>query len=154
VTAGVSPLTPASGPRISRARAIRPGLVDAVGENYSTLATMVDPICLELCRMRIAQILNDEAQLQTVAPGITQAQVDELARWRTSGAFGRKEKACLEFAEQFLYSADAVTDEQVDAVAEFFPPEQVWALTNAIAVSERFGRLAAFLESVDAREDA
>ena len=154
VTTRVSHLTPASGPRISRLRAIRPELVDAVAENYSTLARMVDPACLELCRLRIAQILGDEDQLAVVPPGIDRTQLSELAGWRSSAAFDRKERACLEFAEQFLYSADAVTDEQVDAVAEFFPPDQVWALTNAIAVVERFGRLAAYFDTVRAKGEA
>ncbi len=133
-------------------RALRPGLVDAVADNYSMLETMVDSTCVELCRLRIAQILEDNDQLRSGNARVSAEQRKELANWRTSSLFTRKERACLEFAEQFLYSAESVTDEQVEAVGEFFPPDEVWALTNAVAVTERFGRLAAFFETVDAKE--
>lgn len=147
----VSALTSGAGPRLARVRLIRPELVDEVAKNYSTLATMFDPVCLELCRIRIGQILDATEQPGSPKGLVSPDRIEQLKDWRSSKAFNDRERACLEFAEQFLYSANSITDEQVEELKRHFAPEEIWVLTNAVAVTERFGRLAAYLETADAK---
>ncbi|MFI5053008.1 MAG: carboxymuconolactone decarboxylase family protein [Acidimicrobiia bacterium] len=82
---------------------------------------VVDPIVLELCRLRIAQLLDspDELARRTptaVAAGLDEAMVSELRQWPTSDRFDARLRTCLGYAEQVLVDAQAVSDEQAAAV--------------------------------------
>jgi alkylhydroperoxidase family enzyme len=118
---------------------------------------MMRPALVELCRLRIAQIVrgSDAALIdpsEAGAAGVTSAQLAELATWYTSDRFDATERACLQLAEYFCYSAQSVTDEIVAEVSANLTAEQVLALTNAIWVSDSSQRLHNFLESVGAGE--
>ena len=56
-----------------------------------------------------------------------------------------EQKACLEFAEYFCYSAQSVTDEHVADVRAHLAPEKVLGLTSAFWLSDSFHRLSNFL---------
>jgi hypothetical protein len=134
-----------------------PGLGDAVGDYRAFLSTLVDPALLELCRLRIAQIVNGSDDVGAVssaarAAGITDAHLQDLANWFVSERFDAAQKACLQLAEYFCYSAQSVTDDQFADVSAHLPAEQVLGLANALWVSDSSERLANFLESIGTRE--
>jgi alkylhydroperoxidase family enzyme len=86
---------------------------------------VLDPTILELCRLRIAQLLgaDEEAEVRTpAAAGLDEALVDALAQWPTAPAFDDRLRACLALAEQTLLDAQGVSDdlaaEVVAAVGE------------------------------------
>ncbi len=134
-----------------------PRLGEVISRYRALLSSLVRPALVELCRLRIAQIVRGSDTLlidpsAAEAAGITHAQQAELATWYTSDQFDATERACLELAEYFCYSAQSVTDEHVASVSAQLTAEQVLGLTNAIWVSDSSERLYNFLESLGATE--
>jgi alkylhydroperoxidase family enzyme len=82
---------------------------------------LISPVVLEMCRLRIAQILGCAAALERRTPEATAAGLDEtlvasLARWTAASGFDSRTRTCLEYAEQLLIDAQGVGDEQAQAV--------------------------------------
>jgi alkylhydroperoxidase family enzyme len=134
-----------------------PRLGEAIERFHAVLSSFMRPALVELCRLRVAQVVRgsdvpliDPSEAQTA--GITPAQLAEMATWYTSDQFDTTERACLELAEYFCYSAQSVTDLHVAEVSAHLTAEQVLALTNAIWVSDSSERLANYLESLGVTE--
>jgi alkylhydroperoxidase family enzyme len=83
----------------------------------------LSPKVLELCRLRIAQLLSCEPALayrtpEAVSAGLDEARVAALAHWPTDDRFDDAMRACIGYAEQLLLDAQEVTDQQAaDVVA-------------------------------------
>jgi alkylhydroperoxidase family enzyme len=79
----------------------------------------LDPVTLELCRLRIAQLLGCPdalAERTPAAAGLDEAMVAALPQWSTDDRFDTRLRACLGYAEQLLIDAQGVTDEQAAGV--------------------------------------
>jgi hypothetical protein len=113
-----------------RVRAARPDLATAIDEHYAELVGALDPAIAELCRRHVVRLLDG---------GDAPPQAD-------AGLTGR-ERACLALAEQFVFSAQWVSDEHVSAVTEYMEPGQVLALVALVSLVERTERLERFLGS-------
>ena len=143
-----------SAPGIER---YHPALGEAVDRYHGLLSSFMRVPLVELCRLRIAQIVRgtDGVLIEPTAAeaaGITPRQLAELANWFDSDQFDATERACLQFAEYFCYSAQSVTDDHVGELSAHLTAEQILSLTNAIWVSDSSERLRNYLESVGARE--
>ena len=134
-----------------------PRLGEASNRYLALLSSLMQPTLVELCRLRIAQIVRGSdtppidpsyAEAAAIAP----AQLAELATWYTSDQFDATQRACLELAEYFCYSAQSVTDEHLAAVSAHLNAEQVLGLTNAIWVSDSSERLYNYLKSLGVTE--
>jgi hypothetical protein len=141
----------AEGAQLENVRRWMPDLADAAGEHYLYLASLVEPTLLELCRLRMTQIIGNSA---TIAPAsalqsnITADQLDALPEWRDSDRFDAIQKACLDFTEYFCHTAQSVTDEHVARLSAYLTAEQILGFTVALWVSESFHRLSNFLAVV------
>ncbi|MGA2306264.1 MAG: hypothetical protein ABSH29_19085 [Acidimicrobiales bacterium] len=83
----------------------------------------VSPLLLELCRLRIAQLLGCGVALvqrtpQAVAAGLDESLVSSLSQWPTDPRFSGQARVCLGFAEQLLMDAQGVSDEEADRVVD------------------------------------
>jgi alkylhydroperoxidase family enzyme len=67
---------------------------------------VLEPDILELCRLRIAQLLGSDDGNQ------------QLRRWPTDPTFTEGQRVCLGFAEQVFVDAQGVTDEQVTELVD------------------------------------
>lgn len=110
----------------------------------------VDPIILELCRLRVAQILGVGADGDGVHDAARQAGLDDghiraLDGWRTSDAFSDTARACLAFAEQFVLDPHGVTDEDAEAVTARLGEPGLIAFVEALALFDGFTRFRAML---------
>jgi alkylhydroperoxidase family enzyme len=79
----------------------------------------LDPEILELCRLRIAQLLGADDELRERSPaaaGLDEVLVEKLRQWPTAPEFDERQRACIGFAEQALIDAQEVTDDQVARV--------------------------------------
>ena len=112
-----------------RLRATRPDLASAIDQHYAELVGALDPSIAELCRRHVVRLLD----------GSPAQEAD--------GRLTGRERACLGLAEQFVFSAQWVTDEQVAAVAEHLEPGQLLALVALVSLVERTERLERFLRS-------
>jgi alkylhydroperoxidase family enzyme len=105
----------------------------------------VGPVVLELCRLRVAQLLRCEGELRlryrpARAAGLEESKIAMLERWPTAPAFTVAERACLAYAEQFVLDAHGVTDAQAADVTEHLGAAGLVALTEALALFEGFAR--------------
>jgi len=102
----------------------------------------VDPRILELCRLRMATILQNRAAWTeprspaAVAAGLDDTLVDSLASWPSHPGFDTATRACLGLAEQFVIDVHGITDEQVADVESHIGADGVVTLTTALAAWE------------------
>ena len=128
-----------------RVAALFPGAFEAVANLQRALWAAFDPVVLELCRLRTAQLLGFEAGLAVRSDAARQAGLGEdriaaLGSWPTSPLFSDAERACLALTEQFVMDANGVTDELVDAVLAHYSAADVHTLVNAVSAFETFQR--------------
>jgi alkylhydroperoxidase family enzyme len=125
--------------------AMFPDAADSMARLHRVIWKQGDPILLELCRLRIATLLEFEAGLrirseQARAAGLTENKVESLNLWPTSPLFSDRERACLALAEQLLMDASGMTDEIVDEVLEHLSPSECYALVQAVSAMETLQR--------------
>src|SRR5262245_24753310 len=89
-------------------RRVVPEIAEGAGAAHALLSSFVDPVTVELCRLRISQIVGgaDQPAVASTAAqvGVTERQLRELPSFRSSDQFDDTQKACLEFAEYYCYS--------------------------------------------------
>ena len=115
-----------------------------------------DPLLLELCRLRVAQLLGlDPAALArhpaALRAGLDEAQVGELSRWPTSARFAARERAALAFAEQWLLDPGGMRDEDCAALRTQLGEPGCAAFTMGLALVEATLRLELALGVAPAR---
>jgi len=111
---------------------------------------LVDPCLLELCRLRVAQLLGAAHELSLRTPearaaGLREERIAALGAWWTSDAFSPTERACLRFAEQFVLDAKGITDADAAAVVSALGESGLVAFVEALAIFDGFSRFGASL---------
>ena len=94
---------------------------------------------LELCRLRMAQLLDARGAMAERSPqaaALKTERVAALARWATDPSFDDAERACLAFTELFVVDHHSITDEQAAAVVTALGEPGFVALTTALGVWE------------------
>jgi alkylhydroperoxidase family enzyme len=119
---------------------------DALAAAWDAAWACVDPVLLELCRLRIAMLLGcaDEKEVRTpiaVDGGLDDATVAVLARWPYDERFGRRERACLAFTEQFVIDVAGLDDTTALAVRDELGSDGLADFVNALLVVEQRQRL-------------
>ena len=99
------------------------------------------PSLLELCRLRIAQLLGCEAALvhrtpEAIAAGLDEDLVSSLSQWPTDARFSDQARACLGYAEQLLIDAQGVSDEDADRMIDAVGQGGFLVLTYACGLFE------------------
>jgi alkylhydroperoxidase family enzyme len=105
-----------------------------------------DPLLLELCRLRMAQLLGrDAAALQrdpaATRAGLSDAHVADLARWPTSSKFDARHRAALAFAEQWFLDPSGMRDEDCAALRAALGEPGCASFTMGLALVEATLRL-------------
>ena len=113
---------------------------------HQVIDESVDPIIVELCRLRIAGLIGAQTHSslrrpKATAAGLTEAKIAELPRWPESPLYSAAERACLALAEQFCMGAFTITDADVAAVLEYLNADECYALVNGIWVMEALARM-------------
>jgi alkylhydroperoxidase family enzyme len=106
----------------------------------------VDPVTLELCRLRIATLLQSRVDHAARDPrardaGLDQETVDALASWPTSDRFTDAQRCAIALAEQFVVDPHGFTDDDAKAAHDHFTEAQLTTLTIAIAVFDALTRV-------------
>jgi alkylhydroperoxidase family enzyme len=107
---------------------------------------VVDPILLELCRLRLAQLFGDTGELALRTPaalvaGLDESMVRELRAWPQSPHFGPRERACLAFCEQFFLDVANVTANETEAISAEIGAQGLVDFVSALLVIEQRQRL-------------
>jgi len=138
---------------IERAFGLRPDLFSAC-RDFAALfwrKRLVDPTLLELCRMRVGQMIGAELPALCDAMDYARAAVPtakraDIGTWWTSDAFSDSERACLRFAEQFVLDAKGIGDDDAAAVVAALGDAGTVAFVEALAILDGFSRFVRFLE--------
>lgn len=102
----------------------------------------VDPMLLELCRIRVAQILGCAGEAdRSVFAALPATRIGALDDWQRSDAFSAVERACLTFAENFVLDPHAISDADAAAVTARLSPAEMVAFVEALALFDGFTRL-------------
>ena len=141
---------------IERAFGLRPELFAAC-RDFATLfweKPLLDPALLELCRIRVGQMLGAEVPalcdaMREARAALPPTKVTELAGWSRSAAFSATEAACLRFAEQFVLDPAGIGDDDAAAVVAALGEPGTVAFVEVLAILDGFSRFARFLELGD-----
>jgi alkylhydroperoxidase family enzyme len=123
-----------------------PAVLGSLDEVDAAAWSAVDPVVLELCRLRVAMLLGSEEDHAARTPaatvaGLDEATIAELSRWPTSDRFGPRERACLAFAEQFVIDVANLDEELAAEVAHHLGEGGLVDFTRALLVVEQRQRL-------------
>ena len=123
-----------------------PAVAASLADAHLAAWTVVDPVLLELCRLRLAQLFGDTAEFAVrtpaaVAAGLDESMVLELSRWPRSPHFGTRERACLAFCEQFFVDVANVTTAETEAISAELGVQGLVDFVSALLVIEQRLRL-------------
>jgi len=123
-----------------------PRVAQTLAAAHAAAWEVVDPVLLELCRLRLAQLLGNRAELALRTPAAIRAGLDEstiqaLRSWPTSTAFGPRERACLAFCEQSFLDVSGMSERETDAVAAELGVQGLVDFVSALLVIEQRQRL-------------
>jgi alkylhydroperoxidase family enzyme len=116
----------------------------------------VSPVTLELCRLRMATLLESAAALVERSPaamdaGLSEDRIGLLPRWPSDPSFSNEERACIGFAEQFVLDHAQISDDDVRELTDLLGPEGVVTFTTALIAWDNQHRLDNALHVADAR---
>lgn len=114
-------------------------------QDYNNSIARGDPALVELCRLRIAQLVESRFDLAlryspALRAGLTDEKIAALPRYPTSELFTERERVCLEFTEQFVIQSSAISDEDTTRVMTVLTPEEFIYLCKALSVMDQFAR--------------
>ena len=139
----------------SRVLALRPELAAGHARLVDALWDHLDPVLLELCRLRMAKLLGaaaaqSERSPRAVDAGLTEDLVARLPSWPSDPAFSDAHRAALAFTEQLVVDHHGVTDAHVSALETALGRDGVVVLTTALGVWDNLHRLDNALGVVEA----
>jgi alkylhydroperoxidase family enzyme len=114
----------------------------------------IDPVTLELCRVRIATLVGDAHGATARDPRAVascgdaealDAILDELPSWPRSPRVADAQRAALGFAEQFVIDPHGFSDEAAARMHVHFDEPGLTTLTMAVAVFDALSRVRRFL---------
>jgi alkylhydroperoxidase family enzyme len=119
------------------------GLAELHGETWKRAP---DPALLELCRLRVAALLGardlDSGARPGTAVDVDPDKVAALDDWPRSALFDERERAFLDFTEQFVTSVRDISDDQIEALCAHDDEASVCAFVAALYVLELTQRTA------------
>ena len=118
---------------------------------HATTTDLVDPVLLELIRLRYAQMHDVASELQlryqeAVGAGLTEEKIAALEDYGSSDLFTERERDCLEFAEQISLDPHLVSEEHFARAGRDLTDEEMLAFVYACTTLEGMARLRAILE--------
>jgi alkylhydroperoxidase family enzyme len=131
----------------ARVFGLRESLFAHFGDFYARLwePTVMDPVIVELCRLRVAQLVGcaDELTVRSrpaLDLGLTEDDVAELRSWPTAKRFDDTTRACLGFAEQFVMDPSGISDADRTSLRGAVGFPRLVGLSQAVATFDGFDR--------------
>ena len=116
-------------------------------DDYRRSIARVDPVLVELCRLRMARLFGSAVDLSlrlrsARAAGLGEDKIEALAGYDKSPLFSERERVCIGFAEQFALASYAIEDADVARVQAVLAPEDFIYFVKALSVIDQFQRAA------------
>jgi AhpD family alkylhydroperoxidase len=134
--------------RIDYASVFPAGVRAMVGLQRAVDAARLEPLLLELVKLRASQITGcayclDVHSKDARALGETEQRLDLLAAWREASCYDAREQAALAWCEDLtLISKEGAPDAVYEKLQQTFSPDEIVALTLAIVAINGWNRLA------------
>jgi AhpD family alkylhydroperoxidase len=139
--------------RVSYASVFPAGVRAMVGLQRAVDAAGLEPLLLELVKVRASQINGcayclDMHSKDARALGESEQRLHLLAAWREAPCYDSRERAALAWCEDLtLISKHGAPDAVYEKLEQTFSPEEIVALTLAIVAINGWNRLAISLRS-------
>jgi alkylhydroperoxidase family enzyme len=88
---------------------------------------------LSICRDRVAMLLGHAGVLEEMSAD----EQKSLSAWSASDAFTERERAALDFTEQYIVDVASMSNDQANALREHLGDEGLVSFVNAILVIEQ-----------------
>ena len=125
----------------------RPQFYAVFMADYRRSIARVDPVLLELCRLRMARLFGCTLDLSlrlkaARTAGLADNKIQALANYDKSALFTERERVCIGFAEQFALASYDIGDADVARVQRVLSPEDFIYFVKALSVIDQFQRSA------------
>jgi len=138
---------------LDRVFGLRPNLYEDFRRFYALFweKRLLDPVLLELCRLRIASLHGCAPELAVRYRAARDAGLDErkiaaLPQAASAPGFSEAERAAIAFAELFATDPHAISDEDAARVRDALGEPGLVALVEALALFDGFARFRTLLE--------
>ncbi len=121
---------------------LKSGPYRIVRDTLTVLWRTTDPGLLDLCRLRLAQLMGTRAELA----GVDGQLLADLEAWDASPRFGDRERAALAYAEQYHYDHKGITDEQKAELARHLSRSEVVNFVWALHLNDSYLRILTLLD--------
>ena len=118
---------------LARVATLDADIATLLHRTLDAVSSVIGARLADLIGHRVALLLGDEAAAST---------------WSSIGPLSVAEVACLQLVDQFVVSVSAITDQEVEAVAEQFPDTQLYGIVAALYVIEMAHRVDLALAAV------
>ena len=113
--------------------------------DYRKALGNLDPVLVELCRVRVAQMVESSFDLSlryspAIDAGLPEEKIAALADYPTSPHFTARERTALEFTEQWVIQSSSIADEDVERLLTALSPEEFIYFCKALSVMDQFAR--------------
>ena len=121
--------------------------------DFNDSIARVNPALLELCRIRIAQLVESEfdLSLRYEPAELSEEKITAIPDYAESALFSDRERAVLEYTEQFVIQSSSISDDDVARVQAHVTPEEFIYLTKALGVIDQFARANSAFRIAEAR---
>jgi len=118
---------------------------DLFVEDYVQSVRRADPVLVELARIRISQLVESDFDVAlrykpAAEAGLTEDKIGEIADYPTSPLFTERERAALEFTEQFALQSSSISDEDCGRLQQYVSAEEFIYLVKALSSIDQFAR--------------
>jgi alkylhydroperoxidase family enzyme len=115
-------------------------------DDYHKSISRIDPVLMELCRLRVAEMVESAFDLSlryvpARESGLSDLKIKSLPEYPTSDLFTPKERAALEFTEQWMLAFSTISDDDVSRLQTFLEPEECMYFCKALSVIDQFARV-------------
>jgi alkylhydroperoxidase family enzyme len=105
----------------------------------------VDPVLLELCRLRMASVMGSQFMLAlryqpATDAGLTEEKITQLPHYADSELYSTLERQCIEFAELFAIQSSAIGDGEVARLQDAMNTEPMIYFLKALSVMDQVQR--------------
>jgi alkylhydroperoxidase family enzyme len=113
--------------------------------DYRKALSNLDPVLVELCRLRVAQMVESPFDLSVrylpaIDAGLSEQKISVLGDYPTSPHFTDRERTALEFTEQWVIQSSSIADENVQRLLTVLSPEEFIYFCKALSVMDQFAR--------------
>ena len=130
---------------LDRVWGLRPEYFALFMQDYGKSVARIDPVILELCRLRVAQMVESEFdQALRYRPareaGLDEAKIAALVDYPTSALYSERERILLEFTEQWVIQSSSIDDDDVARLQTVMTPEEFMYFCKALSLIDQFAR--------------